>query len=240
VLGVLRLFLALQALLVVGPSTENGRLQTETRSIHAQEFRAFGGGQAPYLSNNDVYEASFGKRGELLRGTGGHPLYSLDRDDWVRIRDLQVGERLQTTEGAVTVEALEKVRGEHRVYNLEIEGDHEYLVGEAGIRTHNSCPDIDKLSQAAGASAKGGRTQAGRALQKHGGREGSTFPRVAGKDLDSVGQDIGDDILTAPGSVTSQRHHARYGDVIEVRHPDGRGVRFKADDKSFMGFLEPE
>ena len=77
--------------------------------------------------NNDVYELSFVEGGEALRGTGAHPLYSLDRDDWVRIRDLQVGERLQTANGAVTVEALEKVRGLHRVYNLEVEGDHEYL-----------------------------------------------------------------------------------------------------------------
>ena len=45
-----------------------------------------------------------------------------------RVRGLQVGERLQTAEGAVSVEALEKVRGLHRVYNLEVEGDHEYLV----------------------------------------------------------------------------------------------------------------
>ena len=74
-----------------------------------------------------------------LRGTGSHPLYSLDRADWVRVRDLQIGERLQTAEGAVSVEALEKVRGLHRVYNLEVEGDHEYLVGEAGVRAHNTC-----------------------------------------------------------------------------------------------------
>ncbi len=88
--------------------------------------------------NNDVYELSFAEGG-TLRPTGRHPLYSLDRDDWVRVKDLQVGERLQTAEGAVTVEALEKVRGLHRVYNLEVEGDHEYLVGEAGVRAHNSC-----------------------------------------------------------------------------------------------------
>ena len=91
-------------------------------------------------ASNDVYELSFVEGGEPLRGTGGHPLYSLDRDDWVRVRDLQVGERLQTAEGAVSVEALEKVRGEHRVYNLEVEGDHEYLVGEAGVRAHNELP----------------------------------------------------------------------------------------------------
>ena len=71
--------------------------------------------------SNDVYEVGF-VGGAVLRGTGGHPLWSLDRDDWVSVRDLQVGERLQTAEGAVSVEALEKVRGLHRVYNLEVEG----------------------------------------------------------------------------------------------------------------------
>ena len=90
--------------------------------------------------SNDVYEVSFVGGGESLRGTGGHPLYSLDRDDWVRVRDLQVGERLQTAEGAVTIAALEKVRGV--LYNLEVEGDHEYLVGKAGVRAHNTgCGD---------------------------------------------------------------------------------------------------
>ena len=88
--------------------------------------------------SNDVYEVSFGDGVAPLRGTGSHPLYSLDRDDWVRVRDLQLGERLQTAEGAVSVEALEKVRGLHRVYNLEVEGDHEYLVGDAQIRAHNN------------------------------------------------------------------------------------------------------
>ena len=93
--------------------------------------------------SNDVYEVGF-VGGAVLRGTGGHPLWSLDRDDWVSVRDLQVGERLQTAEGAVSVEALEKVRGLHRVYNLEVEGDHEYLVGEAGVRAHNqsACGDV--------------------------------------------------------------------------------------------------
>ena len=87
--------------------------------------------------SNDVYEVTF-VGGEKLRPTGRHPLYSLDRNDWVRVQDLQIGERLQTAEGAVAVEALEKVRGLHRVYNFEVEGDHEYLVGEAGVRSHNS------------------------------------------------------------------------------------------------------
>ena len=100
--------------------------------------------------SNDVYELRFFEGGEPIQGTGAHPLYSRDRDDWVRVRDLQVGERLQTAEGSVTIEALEKVRGAHPVYNLEVEGDHEYLVGNYGVRAHNNYPVLRLL---------GGRTR---------------------------------------------------------------------------------
>ena len=43
------------------------------------------------------------------------------RAAWLRVWHFAVG--------AVTVAALEKIRGVYRVYNLEVEGDHEYLVG---------------------------------------------------------------------------------------------------------------
>ena len=88
--------------------------------------------------NKDLYDLRFAGEGGQLRPTGKHPLYSLDRDSWVQVRDLQIGERLQTAKGAVTVEALEKVRGVHRVYNFEVEGDHEYLVGRSAVRAHNT------------------------------------------------------------------------------------------------------
>ena len=89
--------------------------------------------------SDDVYELSFVEGANSLRGTGVHPLYSLDRGDWVHLQDLQAGERLQTKEGTVTVEGLQKVPGIHTVYNVEVEGDHEYLIGDAGIRAHNTC-----------------------------------------------------------------------------------------------------
>ena len=125
--------------------------------------------------NNDVYEVSFVEGGEPLRGTGRHPLYSLDRDDWVRIRDLQVGERLQTAEGAVTVEALEKVRGVHRVYNLEVEGDHEYLVGEAGVRAHNTCAFAEIASTKWKGFAKPPSTGSTMGARPHLGKHASEF-----------------------------------------------------------------
>jgi len=96
------------------------------------------------------------------------------------------------------------------------------------------------LSQAAAAADRGGLTAAGRALQKHGGREGSAFPAAKGNPLsvNQQGQHAVDDILTSPGSTTVTRNHARFGQVTEVRAPDGRGVRYGADGK-FINFLEP-
>lgn len=90
----------------------------------------------------DLYRLDLDGDGASFRVTGTHPIYSLDRDSWVRVRDLQVGEWLQTAEGAVLIAALERERGQHRVYNLEVEGEHEYLVGELGLRVHNACPGV--------------------------------------------------------------------------------------------------
>lgn len=101
-----------------------------------------------------------------------------------------------------------------------------------------SCKSLDELSKAASKPDRNGLTRSGRALQKHSGRPGSAFPRASGKDLNKVGQDIVDDILTNPSSTTTVRHHAKYGEVTEVIAPDGRGVRYDSLGE-FMGFLEP-
>jgi len=106
--------------------------------------------------------------------------------------------------------------------------------------TKSAGRSVDELSQAASAADRGGLTAAGRALQKHGGREGSAFPPAKGNpaSINSQGQSVVDDILTSPGATTTTRNHARYGDVTEVRAPDGRGVRYDENGK-FMGLLEP-
>lgn len=57
-------------------------------------------------------------------------------------------------------------------------------------------------------------------------------------DINQTAQDIARDILTNPGNTTTTRHHARLGEVTEIRAPDGRGVRFDANG-NFIGFLEP-
>ena len=113
-------------------------------------------------------------------------------------------------------------------------------VRDAKSLVHRTEVGLDNLSQAAGAADNGDLTAAGRALQKHGGRPGSAFPaaRSTPGEINKAGQAVVDEILTAPGSTTTRRHHARFGDVIEVRAPDGRGVRYDESGR-FIGFLEP-
>lgn len=88
--------------------------------------------------------------------------------------------------------------------------------------------------------AGGALTKAGRAAQKHGDRSGSAFLALKGNPsaLNEAGQATVDDILTVPGSHVTKRTTGRYGEVVEVRAPDGRGVRYDREG-NFIGFLEP-
>ncbi len=99
--------------------------------------------------NNDVYELGFEGSNVALRPTGVHPFYSLDRNDWVAVRNVVVGETLQTRDGNVRVRTIRRISGAHRVFNLEVESDHEYLVSSLWLRTHNTCW-LDKALKAMG------------------------------------------------------------------------------------------
>jgi hypothetical protein len=74
-----------------------------------------------------------------IEPTGPHPFYSEDRDNWVEAKELQPGERLRTKSGEVA--AVEWVRakpGAYRVYNLEVEEEHQYFVSRLGVLVHNA------------------------------------------------------------------------------------------------------
>jgi len=68
----------------------------------------------------------------------GHPLFSLTRGDWVKAGELRAGERLQTSSGAGQMLQVEASPGAQRVFNFEVEGEHEYLVGGLEVRSHNA------------------------------------------------------------------------------------------------------
>ncbi|WP_085832445.1 hypothetical protein [Clostridium merdae] len=99
------------------------------------------------------------------------------------------------------------------------------------------------LTKVAGAPGKGGVTPIGRAFQKHAGnaqRAGTFTGEVTGNVAKNTEQGINylNQVLDNPNSTAAVRNTKAYGDVLDVRMPDGTGVRYSADGKSFIGFLE--
>lgn len=82
--------------------------------------------------------------------TSSHPFRSANRNDWVPVGQLKVGESVVTRNGTTKVISLKKRPGGEPVYNLEVHGTHTYFVGTTGggAWVHNSCvrPDVDNLS----------------------------------------------------------------------------------------------
>ena len=95
--------------------------------------------------------------------------------------------------------------------------------------------DLDALSKAGQVLDRNGLTRAGRALEKHGGRVGSVFPKATGNPINKnlQGQYHLDDILTHPNNKILKDGSKG----IEIYTPDGRGTYFRQDG-SFRGFIE--
>ena len=117
-------------------------------------------------------------------------------------------------------------------------------LAEAVRATKMGARTLEELSNAAkilDAADRGGELSlAGRALQKHGGREGSAFPSAKGNPLavNEQGQRIVDEILSDPLKTYRQEELGRYGRVVDIRASDGRGLRYDSHGK-LIGFLEP-
>ncbi|MFM0741441.1 hemagglutinin repeat-containing protein [Paraburkholderia xenovorans] len=129
-------------------------------------------------------------------------------------------------------------------------GTPGYVPGNATINSGNSdqslggksVSDLSDAAKSPDPSDKSGElSAAGRGLQKHGSRDDSAFPAAKGNPaaINEQGQKIVDEILNDPARTVEQLNRGRYGDVIEVRASDGRGIRYGADGK-FIGFLEPD
>ena len=105
-------------------------------------------------------------------------------------------------------------------------------------------PTVDQLSQAAASVNRNGLTDAGRALQKHGGREGSVYTYSSQKAsvLNKEAQNIVDDILSNPKTIITRTTATENKKIIKVIHatsPDGRTLRFNEDGTKLIGFREP-
>ena len=77
-----------------------------------------------------------------IKVTGRHPIYCESQFDFVRVSELSVGERFRTRTGNVEIESIDRAKGEHQVFNLEIGNVHQYYVSELEILVHNGCTEI--------------------------------------------------------------------------------------------------
>ena len=103
------------------------------------------------------------------------------------------------------------------------------------IQTGSFSFSLEELSNAGKVIDRVGLTKAGRALDKHGNRPGSPFPKVTGNSemKNMQGQAQLEFILNHPNKkliLDGERG-------VEIYIPDGRGAYFRPDG-SFRGFVE--
>ena len=76
--------------------------------------------------------------GTEIRATDVHPVWSLDREEWVPAGDLEPGELVDTLAGPVAVHSVERLESPLDVYNIEVHGEHVFRVTADGVLVHNS------------------------------------------------------------------------------------------------------
>ena len=80
-----------------------------------------------------LYDLRIEGEPEPIQVTAAHPFWSADRQAWVPMIELEIGERLAAQDGSTPRVLGRTLRAEMEpVYNLEVDGDHCYRVGRAG------------------------------------------------------------------------------------------------------------
>ena len=155
---------------------------------------------------------------EVLEGTTVHPIWSVDRNDWIQLSELQEGERLQATDGIATVLSIAIVSTNVPVYNIEVHGEHVYQVGELGVLVHNACEEVLQ-SLGRGEVAAGFMTRGGKLLAAsktlghealaltvsnltHMADNGQAIAFTVGKNLDDIIMVFGSGRFPVPGGLT--------------------------------------
>jgi hypothetical protein len=70
--------------------------------------------------------------------TDSHHIYSVDRRAFVPAGELRIGETLQLKKGHTQVTRIEPVVGMHKVFNLEVHGEHVFRVTINALLVHNN------------------------------------------------------------------------------------------------------
>ncbi|HEV3006105.1 MAG TPA: EndoU domain-containing protein [Pirellulales bacterium] len=146
--------------------------------------------------------ASQDGREQTVNPTGWHKFHREKGNEWVSAVDLREGDVVGGLNGPLTVVALKRVPGTHRVYNMTVEREHVYFVLTAGLLGHNAnCGDLVDLADAKarqhilGGDATGGGHRFGTGIPGK-----SEFPADWS---DEMIMNAISDVATNPGSTTT-------------------------------------
>jgi hypothetical protein len=89
--------------------------------------------------SDDVLDVVFESESWPIGVTENHLFWSADRQQFVPIGEMVIGERVRTYSGETKrIEQKLPRPGPERVYNLEVYGEHVYFVGYEGLLAHNN------------------------------------------------------------------------------------------------------
>ncbi len=175
---------------------------------------------------------------EPIGTTANHPFWSVDRNRYVAAGELRLSERLRTVNDEITrVTGVSPRPGKHDVYNIQIDGQHVFYVGNSGVLVHNSCTPGKGAQVASGkfdylfGNATGARNAAHNAPRT---AQNAAQMRRLGLWDDAAGrarlQSHFDDVVNDPTNIT-QSFSNKFGN-FEVREslfagPSGQFAKFE-------------
>ncbi len=128
--------LAIEPCPATEPDDRSGRMKGEGGSQHNGEGRLVTG--TFRHTSGEVYDLKLACESKPIGVTATHPFWSVDRNAWVSAINLEIGETLKTLTGTTVVQSRSRREEPETVYNIEVEGDHCYRVGESGVLVHNA------------------------------------------------------------------------------------------------------
>ena len=180
---------------------------------------------------------------EPIGVTDNHLFWSVDRQQFLAIGKMEIGETVQTFHGETKrIEAKLPRPGPEVVYNLEVYGEHVYFVGEQGLLAHNTY--TDKFERLLDAGYDAG--QAARILRKAGFSYDDDFVKWYRSQTDGINDFIRVDAVSGSIAIQSRTlnistvgpSHARYFGGLGTR-PGAHMVEFQVP-KWFHEFVLQE
>jgi ribosomal protein L31 len=93
-------------------------------------------------ANAEILDLRIEGSDEPIGTTSSHPFWSEDRQQFIAAGELRVGENLiLADETTRRVESITLRSTRETVYNIEVDGEHVFYVGEDGVLVHNTCPN---------------------------------------------------------------------------------------------------